>query len=136
LHANDGVHRPLEPKVGHVAHDQLSPVPLGGEPLPEEVDVLRREVERGHLVTAVGEADQVRPGPAGDVEHPAHPYLGVPLEAVDEEVDLELAVRIERDLVETRGGVVAVAALHRRSPHTAPRATPMTPAATESCTRG
>src|SRR5256885_427997 len=110
-------------------NDARAVVPVGGEPLSQESDILRREVEPRHRVPAIGETDQVRPGPASDVERPADPDPGVPLEAVDEEVDLELAVRVERDLVEPGGGVVAVAALHRRSPHHVSMASRMTQAA-------
>ena len=54
------------------------------------------------LVAALGQPDQVRPGAARDVEHPADRPPGEALEAVDEEVDLALAVHVEGDLVEPR----------------------------------
>ena len=63
------------------------------------------EVEPGHPVAALGQPDEVGSGAAGDVEHAADRPPGEALEAVDEEVDLALAVHVERDLVEPRARV-------------------------------
>src|SRR5262249_56786110 len=86
---------------------------LGGDSLREERNVLLRQVEAGHLVAAISEANQVGPGPARDVEDPAHAAPGEVAEAVDEKVDLPLAVHVECDLVEPRGRVL----FQRMSPH-------------------
>src|SRR5436309_269880 len=117
LHADRCVNPPAEPEVGHVADDQVAAVTLRREPLAEELDVLRREVETAHPIAAVGEPDQVRSRAAGDVEHAADGAALRELpEAVDEEVDLALAVHVERDLVEPRCRVLPIA-LHRMCPH-------------------
>src|SRR5262249_22226092 len=70
-------------------------------------------VEAGHLVAAISEANQVGPGPARDVEDPAHAAPGEVAEAVDEKIDLPLADHVERDLVAPPGRVL----FHRMYPH-------------------
>ena len=65
-----------EAEVRHVADDQLARVALGGQPLAQELDVPRRQVEARHLVAALGQPDQVGAGAAGDVEHPADRAAG------------------------------------------------------------
>src|SRR3989441_9470831 len=82
----------------------------GGESLSQELDVPQGQVEPRHRVAAIGEAHQVWPGAAGDVDDPADGSSRKPPEAVDEEVDLALAVEVERDLVEARRAVLPDAA--------------------------
>ena len=113
LHADRRVHGSAETEVRHVAYDQVGRVALVGDPLREERDVLLREIEAGHLVAAIGQADQVGPGPARDVEDPAHAASGEVAEGVDEEVHLPFAIHVERDLVQPRGRVLS----QRMSPH-------------------
>ena len=100
LHADGGVHGPRQAKVGHVPDDQLSAMPAGQEPVAQEPDVLRGEVEPHHLIAPVGQPGEMGAGPTGDVQHPADRAPCVALEGVDEEVHLSLAVHVEGDLVE------------------------------------
>jgi len=125
LHADRRVDRLGESEVGHVADDQLAPVALGREPFAEELDVARRQVEARHDVAAVGEPHQVGAGAAGDVDDPADAVAREAPEAVHEEVDLTLAVEVERDLVEARGAVFAGPALLAKPQ----RSSPTTPGA-------
>src|SRR6266850_1582911 len=71
----------------------------------------RRQVESRHDVAAIGQSHEVGPGATGDVDDPADRMAREPLEAVDEEVDLALAVEVEGDLVKPRRAVLPGAAL-------------------------
>src|SRR5947199_2436391 len=130
LHADRRVDRTRQPEVRHVADDQLALVPLGGEPLAQELDVPRRQVEPGHPIAAIGQSHQVGPGAAGDVDDAPDGPPGESLEAVDQEVDLALSIEIERDLVEPRGAVLLdptlLAKLQRLAPHQARSASRIT----------
>src|SRR3989454_7869241 len=130
LHADRRVDRARETEVRHVADDQLALVALGREPLAQELDVARRQVESRHVVSTVGEPHQVGPGAAGDVDNATDAPPGESLEAVDQEVDLALAVEVERDLVEARGAVLPdpalLAKLQRAAPHQASSASRIT----------
>ena len=99
LHADGGVDGTGKVKARHVAHAQVHGEPRVRRPLPEELDVLRREVEAAHPVPALAEADQVRAGAARDVEHGPHATAGEGPEAVNEEVHFLLPVHVEGDLV-------------------------------------
>src|SRR5437867_2250923 len=130
LHADRRVDRTRQPEVRHVADDQLALVTLGGEPLAQELDVPRRQVEPGHPIAAIGQSHQVGPGAAGDVDDAPDGPPGESLEAVDQEVDLALSIEIERDLVEPRGAVLLdptlLAKLQRLAPHQARSASRIT----------
>src|SRR5215470_7718398 len=116
LHADRRVHRPRQAEVGHVADDELRGLLFRVQALAQEPDIGSRQVQAHHVVAAIGQTREMWAGAARDIEHAPHRPLRIALEAVGEEVDLALAVHVERDFVVARCGVLALAA-HRTVPH-------------------